>query len=191
MPSALSSPLRSPSPLPSQSSSPLPSPPSPSPLPSPLLPLPSPLLSPSPSPLPPSSSLPPPPLPSSLLLLPSSSLPSPSPPLYSSEESEESTSSEEISSESSDPPSLARSMERHYARAVVDNPMESSESSDDATFDAGAGDRSYSEEASSEYSESPKSSEGVLGGHLRLSSARRGQPLPLLPLPMVVRKVEK
>jgi hypothetical protein len=44
--------------------------------------------------------------------------------------------------------------------------MEISESSDDTTRDAGAGDRSYSEEASSEYSESPKSSEGGLGGCL-------------------------
>jgi hypothetical protein len=69
--------------------------------------------------------------------------------------------------------------------------MESSESSDDATGDAGAGDRSYSEEASSEYSGSPKSSEGGLGGRLRLPSARQGHPLPLLPLPMVMRKVEK
>jgi hypothetical protein len=56
---------------------------------------------------------------------------------------------------------------------------------------AGAGDRSYSEEASSEYSESPKSSEGGLGGRLRLPSACRGQPLPLLPLPMVWWKVRK
>jgi hypothetical protein len=40
--------------------------------------------------------------------------------------------------------------------------MESSESLDDATGDAGAGDLSYSEETSSEYSESPKSSEGGL-----------------------------
>jgi hypothetical protein len=46
----------------------------------------------------------------------------------------------------------------------VDNPMESSESSDDATGDAGAGERSYSEETSSEYSESPKSFEEDLGG---------------------------
>ena len=42
--------------------------------------------------------------------------------------------------------------------------MESFESSDDATGDAGAGERSYSEETSSEYSESPKSSEGGIGG---------------------------
>jgi hypothetical protein len=52
--------------------------------------------------------------------------------------------------------------------------------------DAGASDRSYSKETSSKYSESPKSSEGGLGGRLRLPSARRGHPLPLLPLPMVV-----
>jgi hypothetical protein len=61
--------------------------------------------------------------------------------------------------------------------------MESSESSDDPTGDAGVGDRSYSEEASSEYSESPKSSKGGLGGRLSLPSMRRGQPLPLLPYP--------
>jgi hypothetical protein len=42
--------------------------------------------------------------------------------------------------------------------------MELSESSDDATGDAGACEQSYSEETSSEYSESPKSSEGGLGG---------------------------
>jgi hypothetical protein len=69
--------------------------------------------------------------------------------------------------------------------------MESSESSDDTTGDAGTGDRSYSEEASFEYSKSPKSFEGGLGGRLHLPSARRGQPLPFLPLPMAVRKVEK
>jgi hypothetical protein len=56
------------------------------------------------------------------------------------------------SSDSSDPPSPAHSMERQYARAALDSPMESSESSDDAVGEAGAGDRSYSEEASSEYS---------------------------------------
>jgi hypothetical protein len=49
--------------------------------------------------------------------------------------------------------------------------MESSESSDDATGEVGAGDRSYSEEASSKYSESLKSSEGGLGACLRLPSA--------------------
>jgi hypothetical protein len=69
--------------------------------------------------------------------------------------------------------------------------MESSESSDDATGDAGAGHRSYLEEASSDYSESPKSSEGGLGGHLRFPLAWRDHPLPLLPLPMIVQKVEK
>jgi hypothetical protein len=63
--------------------------------------------------------------------------------------------------------------------------MEWSESSDDATREAGVGDRSYSEEASSEYSESPKTSEGGHGACLCLASARRGQLLPLLPLPMV------
>jgi hypothetical protein len=42
--------------------------------------------------------------------------------------------------------------------------MESSKSSDDATRDTGVGERSYSEETSSEYSESPKSFEGGLGG---------------------------
>jgi hypothetical protein len=47
--------------------------------------------------------------------------------------------------------------------------MESSESTDDATGDVGAGDRPYLEEASSEYSESPKSSEGGLGGALALA----------------------
>jgi hypothetical protein len=50
--------------------------------------------------------------------------------------------------------------------------MESSESLDDAVGEAGAGDRSYSEEASSEYSKSLKSSEGGLGARLRLPSAR-------------------
>jgi hypothetical protein len=49
----------------------------------------------------------------------------------------------------------------------------------------------YSEEMSSKYSESPKSSEGGLGGRLRFPSARQGHPLPLLPLPMVVQKEEK
>jgi hypothetical protein len=63
--------------------------------------------------------------------------------------------------------------------------MESSESSDDAGGEAEADDRSDSEEPSSEYSESPKSSEGGLGARLRLPPARRGKPLPLLPLPMV------
>jgi hypothetical protein len=81
-------------------------------------------------------------------------------------------------------------MERQYAQATVDSPMESSKSSDDAIGEAGAGDRSYSEEASSEYSELPKSSEGGLGARLRLPSVRRGKPLPLLPLPMVVWRVE-
>jgi hypothetical protein len=66
---------------------------------------------------------------------------------------------------------------------VVDSPMESSESSDDTRGEAGAGERSDSEEASFEYSESPKSSEGGLGARLCLPSVRRGQPLPLLPLP--------
>jgi hypothetical protein len=42
----------------------------------------------------------------------------------------------------------------------VDSPMESFKSSDDATGDARAGNQLYSEKASSEYSESPKSSEG-------------------------------
>jgi hypothetical protein len=50
--------------------------------------------------------------------------------------------------------------------------MESSESSNDAMGGAGAGDRSYSEEAFFEHSESPKSSEGGLGGRLRLPLAR-------------------
>jgi hypothetical protein len=62
---------------------------------------------------------------------------------------------------------------------------ESSESSNDAEGEAGAGDRSDSEEASSEYSESLKSSKGGLGARLRLPPAWRGKPLPLLPLPMV------
>jgi hypothetical protein len=79
-------------------------------------------------------------------------------------------------------------MDHQYARAATDNPMESSESSDDATRDARAGDRSYSEETSSEYSESLKSSEGGLGGRLRFQSAWRGHPLPL---PMVGQKGEK
>jgi hypothetical protein len=76
-------------------------------------------------------------------------------------------------------------MERQYAQTAVESPMESSESSDDAGGEVGAGERSDSEDASSEYSESPKSSEGGLGARLRLLSARRGQPRPLLPLPMV------
>jgi hypothetical protein len=41
------------------------------------------------------------------------------------------------------------------------------------------------EETSSEYSESLKSSKGGLGVRLRLSPARRGEPRPLFPLPMV------
>jgi hypothetical protein len=41
------------------------------------------------------------------------------------------------------------------------------------------------EETSFDYSESPKSSEGGLGARFRLSPARRGEPRPLLPLPMV------
>jgi hypothetical protein len=69
--------------------------------------------------------------------------------------------------------------------------MESSESSDDATGDAGAGDRSYSEETSSEYSDSPKSSEGGLRGRLCFPSAQQGHSLLLLPLPMVMKKEEK
>jgi hypothetical protein len=66
--------------------------------------------------------------------------------------------------------------------------MESSESSEDAMGDAGAGERSYSEETSSEYSESPKSSEGGLGGgggRLRFLSARWRPLLPFL-LPAMV-----
>jgi hypothetical protein len=60
--------------------------------------------------------------------------------------------------------------------------MESSESSDDATGEEGAGDRSYSEEASSEYYESPKSSEGRLGGALALAiGAARPAFAPLAP----------
>jgi hypothetical protein len=55
-------------------------------------------------------------------------------------------------------------MDWAYARSATDNPMESSESSDDATGDTGAGERSYSEETSSKYSEYPKSSEGGLRG---------------------------
>jgi hypothetical protein len=59
--------------------------------------------------------------------------------------------------------------------------MESSESSDDATGDAGAGDRSYSEEASSEYSESPKSSEGGLGGACACRQRGEASLCPLAP----------
>jgi hypothetical protein len=44
---------------------------------------------------------------------------------------------------------------------------------------------SYSEETSSEYSESPKSSEGGLGGRLRLPSAGRRPFLPFFPPAMV------
>jgi hypothetical protein len=70
--------------------------------------------------------------------------------------------------------------------------MESTESSDDAGGEARAGERSDSEDTSSEYSESPKSSEGGLGARLRLLSPRRGQPRSLLPLPMVVwRRIER
>jgi hypothetical protein len=36
-----------------------------------------------------------------------------------------------------------------------------------------------------------ESSEGGLGGRLRMPLARRGHPLPLLPLPMVMQKGEK
>jgi hypothetical protein len=65
-------------------------------------------------------------------------------------------------------------MDRQYALATTDSPMESSKSSDDATRDTGVGERSYSKETSSEYSESPKSFEGGLGGGLALpvSAAR-------------------
>jgi hypothetical protein len=70
-------------------------------------------------------------------------------------------------------------MEHQYAQATMDSPMESFESSNDAGGEAGAGDQSYSEEAFSEYSESPKSSEGGLEARLRLPSTRRGKPLPL------------
>jgi hypothetical protein len=60
-------------------------------------------------------------------------------------------------------------------------PWESSESSDDAGGETGAGDPSDSEEnSSSEYSESPKSSDGGVGSRLRL-----------LPLPMVEMKGEE
>jgi hypothetical protein len=109
--------------------------------------------SPSPSLLP--SVLPSPPslLPSPPSLLP----PSPSPSLPSSKSS--------ASSESSNPPSPLRSTDQMYACPTVDIPMESSESSDNATRDAGEGERSYSKEnSSSEYSESPKSSKGGFGG---------------------------
>jgi hypothetical protein len=41
------------------------------------------------------------------------------------------------------------------------------------------------ETSSSEYSESPKSSEGGLGSRFRLSPVWRGEPRPPLPLPMV------
>jgi hypothetical protein len=57
--------------------------------------------------------------------------------------------------------------------------MEMSESSDESTGDAGAGDRSYSEETSSEYSESPKSSMGGLGGRLRFVSMMGPSPATL------------
>jgi hypothetical protein len=87
--------------------------------------------------------------------------------------------------DSSDPPSSARSMERQYTQTMVDSPMESSESPNDARGEAGAGDRSNLEEASSEYSESSKSSEGGLRARLRLLPAWRGKPLPLLPISIV------
>jgi hypothetical protein len=63
---------------------------------------------------------------------------SPSPSLHFLGESKESASSEETP-DSSDPPSPSHSMERQYARATVESPMESSESSDDAEAEAGAG----------------------------------------------------
>jgi hypothetical protein len=66
--------------------------------------------------------------------------------------------------------------------------MESSESSDDVGGEARASDRSDLEEASSEYSESLKSSEGGLEARLRFPPARRGKPLPLLPCPSSVGK---
>jgi hypothetical protein len=54
-----------------------------------------------------------------------------------------------------------------YLRGI---PWESSEPSDDTEGEAGAGEPSNSEEnSSSEYSESPKSSEGGVGSRLRLS----------------------
>jgi hypothetical protein len=63
--------------------------------------------------------------------------------------------------------------------------MESSESSDDDGGEARVGERSDSEDTSSKYSESPKSSEGGLRAHLHLLSPRQGQPRPLLRLAMV------
>jgi hypothetical protein len=63
--------------------------------------------------------------------------------------------------------------------------MESYESSDDATGDAGASESLYSEEnSSSENSESPKSSNGGLGGRLRFPSTER-RPL-LFPFPPAI-----
>jgi hypothetical protein len=58
-------------------------------------------------------------------------------------------------------------MERQYARAAVESPMESSESSDDDGGEARAGERFDSEDT------------------LHLLSPRQGQPRPLLPLAMV------
>jgi hypothetical protein len=56
-----------------------------------------------------------------------------------------------------------------YVQTSAAIPWESSESSDDAGGETGAGDPSDSEEnSSSEYSESPKSSDGGVGSRLRL-----------------------
>jgi hypothetical protein len=117
-------------------------------------------------------------------LLPSSTPPSPSPPLHTSESEESSTSSE--GSPTNRPTHRAR---RAQWIASTLGPRWTTPWSRPSPRDTGASDRSYSKETSSEYSESPKSSEGGLGGRLRLLSARRGHPLPLLPLPMVVKKV--
>jgi hypothetical protein len=70
-------------------------------------------------------------------------------------------------------------MDQAYARSTTDNPMELSESSNDATGDTEAGERSYSEETSLEYSESLKSSKGELGG-LALPVSRAAPFLALL-----------
>jgi hypothetical protein len=73
-----------------------------------------------------------------------------------------------------------------------DDPLESSESLDDAGGKVGAGEPSDSEEnSSSEYSESPKSSEGGVGSHLRLSPEWCEEPPPFLLLPMVEWKEEE
>ena len=77
-------------------------------------------------------------------------------------------------------------MAQMYVHTSAAIPWESSESSDDARGEAWTGDPSDSEEnSSSEYSESPKSSEGGVGSGFRLLPEWCDQLLLFLLLPMV------